>query len=200
MNSVSVELGDEELVRKLFSYPNNFNEVGFLEETLEKTIEIWLAASIKRDGFSPDLKVRIAAGRVHADLGGEAAPLYKDYLPRYLAIGKLALDASLELNRAGQWKYNWRFLLPHGIAMTKHRIVQLLHFPPDYVLERDRDYLTAHTTLRWAELLIENGATANITDQYQNIIDIAPIAAPSRAGKDLDEAAPELTGHVLPLR
>ena len=70
--------------------------------------------------------------------------------------------------------------------MTNHKTVQLLHFPPDYVLERDQDYLSAHTTLRWAELLVENGAKLSETARYQNIVDIAPIAAPSNAGADLE--------------
>jgi hypothetical protein len=64
--------------------------------------------------------------------------------------------------------------------------VQLLHFPPDYVLQRDQDYLTAHTTLRWAALLVANGAAQDETASYQTIIDIAPIAAPSNDGANLE--------------
>lgn len=196
MATVSIEIGREDLVRKLFSYPNNFNEVGFLEQTLEHTIEVWLSASIRRDGLAGGAKVRIVADKVHVEFSGDAAPVYRDYLPRYLAIGALALQASQDLNRKKKWKYNWRFLLPHGVPMTRHRVVQLLHFPPDYVLARDQDYLTAHTTMRWAELLVENGAAADTTDQYQNIIDIAPIAAPSRAGKELEGVYDGFGGYI----
>ena len=70
--------------------------------------------------------------------------------------------------------------------MTRHKTVELLHFPPDYVLERDQDYPSAHTTLRWASLLVENGAAAADTAAFKNIVDIAPIAAPSDAGQRLD--------------
>lgn len=34
----SIKLGDESLVRLLYSYPNNANEVGFLSQTLEQTV------------------------------------------------------------------------------------------------------------------------------------------------------------------
>ncbi len=83
------------------------------------------------------------------------------------------------------WRYNWRFFLPHGVAMTKHYTVQLLHFPPDTVLMVQQNYLAAATTERWAELLEENGAAKTDVERFQNIIDIAPIAAPHKDGEKL---------------
>lgn len=187
MTKERIDIGPVDEVRLLFSYPNNFNEVGFLSQTIEKTIEIYISSSIRRDGLtSTSVSVTQDAGHVFVDLTGDAADAYKLFLNKYLAAGKLGLTGSRKLNQIGRWEYNWRFFLPHGVAMTNHKTVQLLHFPPDYVLERDQDYLSAHTTLRWAALLEENGALKSETAAYQNIVDIAPIAAPSNAGASLE--------------
>jgi len=140
-----------------------------------------------RDMFTHDsVNVNVENGHVFAKLSGEAGIVYERFFKKYLDIGMLGLEASNRLNDEKKWRYNWRFFLPHGISMVRHRTVQLLHFPPDYVLERDQDYLSAHTTLRWASLLEENGANPSETSLYQNIIDIAPIAAPSGDGALLD--------------
>lgn len=187
MAKEKIDIGSEDDVKLLFSYPNNFNEVGYLSQTIEQTIEIYLSSSISRDGLkSTSVLVTQEAGRIFVELEGDAADAYKSFLNRYLDAGRLGLAGSRTLNQIGRWEYNWRFFLPHGVAMTHHRTVQLLHFPPDYVLERDQDYLSAHTTLRWAALLEENGALKFETASYQNIVDIAPIAAPSNAGANLE--------------
>jgi hypothetical protein len=194
---VKVLLGPVTDVRNLFSYPNNCHAICFLEQSLEETVSIYLSASIRRDGFADSsVKVEIVAGNVIALISGQAAQSYADMLPKYLAIGQLGLDGSRALLAQKKWLYNWRFFLPHGVSMARHLSVQLLHFPPDYVLERDQDYLLAHTTLRWAELLVENGADPKATAQYQNIIDIAPIAAPSNDGKNLDGIYNEYTAYI----
>ena len=196
-NEVRISLGPVTTVRNLFSYPNNCHTICFLEQSLEETIATYLLASMKRDGFAESsVKVEILSGNVYVLISGGAAQPYADMLPRYLAIGQLGLDGSRSLRAQNKWRYNWKFFLPHGVSMTRHLSVQLLHFPPDYVLERDQDYLRAHTTLRWAELLIENGANPTTTAQYQNIIDIAPIAAPSNDGKNLDGIYSEYTPYI----
>ena len=185
--TIDIDLGSIQEVADLFSYPNNCHTVCFLNQTLDETIGIYLRASIARDGFSATtVVVKLTAGHVIASIDGDAAAAYSATLPRYLTAGKLALAGSKRLNADKRWRYNWRFFLPHGVAMTQHRSVQLLHFPPDYVLERDQDYLLAHTTTRWAALLAENGANAMETAAYQTIIDIAPIAAPSNDGANLE--------------
>ena len=187
MADTKIDIGTLDDIRILFSYPNNFNEVGYLAQPLEKTIEIYLASSIERDGFKAvGVDVTIELGRVYVTLNGDAAGAYKDYLKAYLDAGMLGFAGCRAVLAAKRWEYNWRFFLPHGVSMTRHKTVQLLHFPPDYVLERDQDYLSAHTTLRWASLLVENGAAAADTAAFQNIVDIAPIAAPSDAGQRLD--------------
>lgn len=72
------------------------------------------------------------------------------------------------------------------MALENRRSVELLHFPPDYSLTHYQDYLKSNTTDRWAELLTFNGVDATQTPAYQTIVDIAPIAAPASAGKDLE--------------
>jgi hypothetical protein len=159
--------------------PNNANEVGFLSQTLEQTIETWFRSSASRDELKLTAFASVQNGQVHLNLSGADEAAYAAVFPAYLKAGAVALKASVGLNAAKKWLYNWRFLLPHGLAMVRHRSVQLLHFPPDYVLERDQDYLLAHTTTRWAELLVENGTDPASSAQYQTIVDIAPVAAPS---------------------
>ena len=182
-----IVLGSLSAVRDMFSYPNNCHTICFLEQTLEETVAKYLTSSMRRDGFQEStVVVEVNSAEVIASISGNASKPYAELLPRYMASGALALSGSRELRAQGKWRYNWRFFLPHGVSMTQHLSVQLLHFPPDYVLERDQDYLLAHTTLRWAELLVENGASSDTTDRFQNIIDIAPIAAPSDDGKNLD--------------
>jgi hypothetical protein len=200
MTSRRIDIGSEDEIKTLYSYPNNCKEICFLNQTLPETIHTYLKSSIRRDGFSDaQIQVLVQNGRVLVDLDGPPADAYSAMLPRYLAVGRLAFDASVRLNRAKRWQYNWRFFLPHGVAMTRHRTVQLLHFPPIYVLERDQDYLSAHTTLRWADLLKENGANPNETDQYQNIVDIAPIAAPSDAGQSFEGIYGSYNDYILGL-
>ncbi len=75
-----------------------------------------------------------------------------------------------------RWAWHWK----------NRKSVELLHFPPDYSLTQAQDYLESKTTDRWATLLTANGIPDDQTPGYQTIIDIAPIAAPSSAGKDLE--------------
>lgn len=196
---VQILLGSVQEVQKLFSFPNNFNEVGYLEKSLEQTIEIWLQSSVTRDGYAAGVKVSIQGANVVLQYTGSGQQEYAKLLPAYLAAGSLALKGALAVKQSQKWMYNWRFLLPHGLSMAQHRTVQLLHFPPDYVLERDRDYLLAHTTLRWAGCLVENGAAAAETPRYQTIIDIAPIAAPSNAGQSLEGVYGNFSDYVTAL-
>jgi hypothetical protein len=90
MSNVRIDIGSLDEVRTLFSYPNNFNEVGYLAQTLEKTIEIYLSSSVTRDGFKAvAVSAQIDAGRVYITLQGDAAVAYKDYLKQYLDAGRL---------------------------------------------------------------------------------------------------------------
>jgi len=187
-------------IRRLFSYPANCHEVCFVKKTLEETIAYYVNMSLERDGFtSRVLEVKVGPDATSITLEGPTARAYTTLLPKLLDAGKIGLAYSQGLNPVrehGQvgWRYNWRFFLPLGVAMANHKTVQLLHFPPDSVLERDEDYLKASTTKQWASLLAENlpngvGTPVDLlkrTALYQNIIDLAPIAAPSNDGSNID--------------
>ncbi|MEH2592880.1 hypothetical protein [Bradyrhizobium sp. AZCC 1721] len=145
----------------------------------------------------PQLMCSESAGRISVRLNGAGAAEYAKALPEYLKAGALGLKGARELLDAlgpdGRklWRYNWRFFLPHGVAMVRHRTVQLLHFPPDSVLLDKQDYLAANTTKRWTELLIENNAASDDIGLFQNIIDIVPIALPDRESCFLDPRPPK---------
>jgi hypothetical protein len=183
----AADLGDRDQVAALYAFPNNCISVCFINQTLAETIKVYLDATIRRDGWSgTSVTVSEQAGRIQATFSGPGAATYEVALPAFLAAGAKGLDGARALNAKKGWQYTWRFFLPLGLAMTRHKTVELLHFPPDYGLERDQDYLSAHTTLRWAELLEANGVAKTDTDSYQTIVDIAPIAAPASAGKELE--------------
>ena len=192
---VTIDLGPTDEVAALYSYPNNCAEVCVLPAlaTLSDTIKKYLSNSLRRDGDdAANIDVSESAGRVIVTLDGPGADDYAKVLPKYLDAGRLGLIGARELLKPDPdnedrilWRYNWRFFLPHGVAMTKHYTVQLLHFPPDTVLMVQQNYLAAATTERWAELLEENGAAKTDVERFQNIIDIAPIAAPHKDGEKL---------------
>jgi hypothetical protein len=175
-----------------------------VDQSLEETIKLYLNMSLMRDGYKSEvLDVKFVGPQTVIKISGQAAASYQTMLPKVLGIGEIALKISRELPKALDfddkgWRYNWRFFLPLGVAMVEHPTVQLLHFPPDSVLERDQDYLAASTTRQWARLLAENlpeGVAAGETQEailkrtaaYQTIIDLAPIAAPSNDGKNIDK-------------
>jgi len=183
----ALDLGARDQVAALFAFPNNCISVCFIDQTLPETIKVYLDATMRRDGWSgTGVTVDEQAGRIVANFSGPGATAYDTALPAFLAVGGKGLDGARALNAKKAWQYNWRFFLPLGLAMMRHKTVELLHFPPDYGLERDQDYLSAHTTQRWAELLEANGVAKAETDSYQTIVDIAPIAAPASAGKELE--------------
>jgi hypothetical protein len=197
--SVTVDLGARDDVAALYSFPNNCAEVCYRPkpETLDDTIKKYLTDSLQRDGYDKTtVNVFESDGRIGVRLEGNGAIDYKQILPKYLEAGELGLKGARELltpDSAGliPWRFNWRFFLPHGVAMAQHHTVQLLHFPPDTVLMVEQDYLAAATTKRWATLLMENAPKKDppISEkdivQFQNIIDIAPIAAPHKDGAKL---------------
>ena len=103
-----------------------------------------------------------------------------------MAAGLLGLQASIFLGGSGAGLCKRRFFLPLGLAMKNNYCVELLHFPPDYTIEEDQDYLRANTLIRWGECLIANGAAPSEVDRYQTTIDIYPIGADSGEGSDID--------------
>ncbi|APC17505.1 hypothetical protein BLL42_17855 [Pseudomonas frederiksbergensis] len=181
-----LKLGSTERVTQLFAYPNNCNVICYRNWTLEQTVEHYLTQSVQRDGYTTaKVRVKTDNNQLYANISG----VPKDYakpLTALLDAGDLAHAGANKLNADGKWAFNWYMFLPLGMALENRKSVELLHFPPDYSLTQAQDYLESKTTDRWATLLTANGIAAEQTPRYQTIIDIAPIAAPSTAGKDLE--------------
>ncbi|QHF26918.1 hypothetical protein [Pseudomonas sp. R32] len=181
-----IDLGSQERVTRLFAYPNNCNVICFRDWSLERTVEHYLTQSVQRDGYATaTVKVNRDNDKLHADIQGVPSD-YSKPLQALLTTGDLAYQGANQLNREGKWAYSWNLFLPLGMALENRRSIQLLHFPPDYSLTQAQDYLRSNTTDRWATLLTFNGIPAEQTPAYQTIVDIAPIAAPASAGKDLE--------------
>jgi len=183
---VDLKLGSTERVTRLFAYPNNCNVICYRNWTLEQTVAHYLSQSVQRDGYA-DAKVLVKSdnGQLYAEITG----VPKDYdkpLSALLDAGDLAYTGASKLNADGKWAYSWYLFLPLGMALENRKSVELLHFPPYYSLTQAQDYLRSNTTDRWATLLTDNGIPAAQTPAFQTIIDIAPIAAPSNAGSDLE--------------
>ncbi|NBB13693.1 hypothetical protein [Pseudomonas sp. SLFW] len=183
---VDVSLGSKDRVTRLFAYPNNCNVICFRNWTLEQTVEHYLTQSVQRDGYpTANVSVTNDNDQLHAKITG-VPDGYDKPLTSLLNAGDLAYTGASKLNADGKFAYNWYLFLPLGMALENRKSVELLHFPPDYSLTQAQDYLRSATTDRWAELLTDNGIPTDQTPAYQTIIDIAPIAAPSNAGSDLE--------------
>lgn len=183
---VDLNLGSTERVTRLFAYPNNCNVICYRNWTLEQTVEHYLTQSVQRDGYNTaKVVVKTDNKQLYATISGVPKG-YDKPLKALLNAGDLAYNGASKLSADGKWTYNWYLFLPLGMALENRKSVELLHFPPDYSLTQAQDYLESKTTDRWATLLTANGIPADQTPGYQTIIDIAPIAAPSSAGKDLE--------------
>ncbi|MBV4549211.1 hypothetical protein [Pseudomonas triticicola] len=184
---VDVKLGSTERVTRLFAFPNNCSVICFRNWTLEQTVAHYLSQSVQRDGYA-DAKVLVKTDndQLYAEITG-VPDGYDKPLSALLDAGDLAYAGASKLNADGKWAYSWYLFLPLGMALENRKSVELLHFPPDYSLTQAQDYLRSNTTDRWATLLTDNGIPAGQTPAYQTIIDIAPIAAPSNAGGDLED-------------
>ena len=183
---VDVALGSKERISRLFAYPNNCNVICFRDWTLAYTAEHYLTQSVQRDGYAnATVSVTDDNGQLHAKITG-VPDHYGQPLTDLLNAGDLAFNGATKLNTDKKFAYNWYLFLPLGMALENRKSIELLHFPPDYSLTQAQDYLRSATSDRWAALLTDNGIPAEQTPAYQTIIDIAPIAAPSNAGKDLE--------------
>ncbi|AWA41438.1 hypothetical protein ACTJK3_28395 [Pseudomonas sp. 22105] len=183
---VDLKLGSTERVTRLFAYPNNCSVICFRNWTLEQTVAHYLSQSVQRDGYTnAKVLVKNDNDQLYAEISGVPQG-YDKPLTALLDAGDLAYNGASKLNADGKWSYSWYLFLPLGMALENRKSVELLHFPPDYSLTQAQDYLRSNTTDRWAALLTDNGIPADQTPAYQTIIDIAPIAAPASAGKDLE--------------
>ena len=183
---VDLKLGSTERVTRLFAFPNNCSVICFRNWTLEQTVTHYLTQSVQRDGYA-DAKVLVKTDndQLYAEITGVPKG-YDKPLAALLDAGDLAYTGASKLNADGKWAYSWYLFLPLGMALENRKSVELLHFPPDYSLTQAQDYLRSNTTDRWATLLTVNGIPVEQTPAFQTIIDIAPIAAPSNAGSDLE--------------
>ena len=199
---VTFELGTEEELTLLYSYPNSNTS----NQTLEETMEHYLTQCVERDLIENSLvdvtisELRRENSNVYSvTITGDSQEV-KEYEPlqtRFLEYGKLVVRGVDELRRDGKWnEEEWRMFLPHGLAINNHRSVQLLNFPPDYSLW-EQDYLGSRTSQRWEELLILNGIPQSEVTLYESILDIAPIAAPSNAGSQLTGTYTYFEPYVL---
>ncbi|MEQ6290197.1 hypothetical protein ACFPAG_06175 [Vogesella sp. GCM10023246] len=191
-SDVEVDLGKRDDIAALFSYPNCQQDCPAPAPSLEMTVSHWLMQNALRDASAnsakeqPAVAVRNDSDHIKATIRNAPADDYGKVIQSYLAIGQLGYQGALAVQQAGGiWQSDWRFFLTLGMAMRNHRTVQLLHFPPDTVLNDSQDYLTAATTLRWAQVLGYNGMNVRDNGLYQTIADIAPIAAPASAGSAL---------------
>ena len=183
---VDLKLGSTERVTRLFAYPNNCSVICFRNWTLEQTVAHYLSQSVQRDGYTnAKVLVKNDNDQLYAEISGVPQG-YDKPLTALLDAGDLAYTGASKLNADGKWAYSWYLFLPLGMALENRKSVELLHFPPDYSLTQAQDYLRSNTTDRWAALLTDNGIPAEQTPAYQTIVDIAPIAAPASAGKDLE--------------
>ncbi|XHF35720.1 hypothetical protein OXH62_12435 [Pseudomonas chlororaphis] len=183
---VDLKLGSTERVTRLFAHPNNCSVICFRNWTLEQTVAHYLSQSVQRDGYTnAKVLVKNDNDQLYAEISGVPTG-YDKPLTALLDAGDLAYNGASKLNADGKWAYSWYLFLPLGMALENRKSVELLHFPPDYSLTQAQDYLRSNTTDRWAALLTDNGIPADQTPAYQTIIDIAPIAAPASAGKDLE--------------
>jgi hypothetical protein len=210
-DNLIVDLGTAERAARLFSYPNCLSNCPAPDSSLEQTVSHWLSQSVQRDGYTSAVRIYRKDDRLYADLNRAANPAnkdenkypvpddYSDAIRSYLDIGDIGYAKAEELKKTPQWQSSWRFFLTLGMALRNHNTVQLLHFPPDTVLNDTQDYLSAATTVRWGNLLGFNGVDVRQNGLYQTIDDIAPIAAPANAGAALEGVYDTFTPYTLAL-
>ncbi len=155
----TVPLGTIETLTPLFSYPNILGDGASLIDTISH----WFAQTLDRDG----LTALGATFNVQPDGAGYSLHLigpppisnfllsYVSRLPQFLRNGWGAYSGAIPaLQAARLWdpeNDGWRFMLPLGMAMVRHRVLQLFHFPPMNLLNPSRDYLNDSVPVRCDE-------------------------------------------------
>jgi len=193
---VRFDLGTSANLTKLYSYPNSSNGM-----SLKETLEHYLNQNLQRDHIPQgSAVVAIRTGTTYETvIRGNSAAVnsYQSALSSFFTNGNLAVTAEQNIRNNSGWNdAEWRLFLPHGLAITNQRTVQLLHFPPDYSLT-EQDYLNSSTSRRWEELLTLNNVPEEELTFYEAILDIAPIAAPASEGSSLDATYSYFESYVL---
>ena len=139
-HEVTFELGSAAELVMLYSYPNSDDN----DQSLEETLEHYLIQCIERDlVINGNADVIISGDKYHVTISGDSDHVteYNRTISTLLQNGLLAVKAVTQLKKDNIWNNEeWRLFLPHGLAISNHRSVQLLHFPPDYSLS-DQNYL-----------------------------------------------------------
>lgn len=192
MRLCSIELGGEDTLRELYSWPN----LPGAADTLAETVLHWFAQTLARDGIRDVVPaMRTDGAACFLDLDGtagaaEVCAVYAARLPAFLANGRQALETVLPAIRAaGRWNPDptlagdvWRFFLPLGLPLARQKSLQFFHYPPLRLLDPMRDYLDDPVPVRWEELLRANGVARGEEARYECVMDATPIAAPDDQG------------------
>jgi hypothetical protein len=191
-----IELGAQQRLELLFSYPNSSNHI----EPLEQTILHWFQLTLERDRLAvrgAKAEVRVKGSNYSLELTGppELAASFRVYQERFLKL----LDNGWEvlthviprIKAEGRWDPDpetskpyrpWRFFLPLGTALVHQRALQFFHYPPIRLLEECRDYLDDPVPARCEQLLHQNGVPMEEVHLYESIVDAVPIAAEDEQG------------------
>lgn len=193
-----IELGTQERLKLLFSYPNTPSTT----EVLADTIKHWFQQTLERDNLAARgarVTVHVKGPDYSLELEGppELAASFRTYqerLPRFLdngwdaftrviprLIAEKRWDPSPTLDGPKPYK-PWRFFLTLGTALVHQRSLQFFHYPPIRLLEESRDYLKDPVPERCEELLRENGVAMEDVHLYEAIVDAVPIAAEDDQG------------------
>jgi hypothetical protein len=201
MATVDIPLGTTEFLTNVYSYPNDPTS----KETLPATILHWFNQTLERDGFAAECATANVTvdGDNHTLVieGPDEVQGYATRLPQFLQNGADALkiieglktepkewpkgleipteDKLWDPQNTGQW----RFFMPHGMAMINQTSLNFFHYPPARLLDQMRDYLKDPVPDRLIQMLKING---DLTEQeawlYSTVMDCAPIAAPDNQG------------------
>lgn len=217
MATLSISLGAQEKLERLYSYPNAPGSA----ESLADTILHWTKQTLARDGFAAQAKIRVMGSDYFLDLDGPPEiAAYSERLPKFLEHGWDALSIIEALQKPTSkpdepwpdWMNpptankpwdpqntgTWRFFLPLGMAMANQKSLQFFHYPPIRLLDAMRDYLSDPVPVRLIELLMANGvASEQEAWLHSMVMDGAPIAAPDDQGTIYGPKGE--TVHLLPI-
>lgn len=178
--SVDIGLGYDKDIAGLFQ----FGKDGL---SLVEAITFVFSQTLQRDMFFGSWAQAYRNGngeyRLKITSPSDDVSAYEYLIPKYIQAGKQALVSYYE-NVPYSARKDWEFLLPFGLAMANVKSIQLLHFPPLETFTY-RDYLYSPTNRRWECLLAQNNFDGANNTPVERIIDVAPIAAPGGAGKEL---------------
>ncbi|MCA9080514.1 MAG: hypothetical protein KDA58_08140 [Planctomycetaceae bacterium] len=211
-STVIIDLGTRDELIQLYSWPNQPGS----KESLPKTILHWFEKTLRNDGFTgakaATAEVLTKGKTYQLQLTGpKGIEGYAVRLPIFLDHGRAALKRIEEIKEEDKQRAaaaqaagkkqpknhwdprglgNWRFFMPHGLAMLNQRSIQFFHYPPIRLLETDRDYLQDPVPKRWEELLVANGVPQKDVELYECVMDAVPVGALDDEGSAKDGGMP----------